>query len=113
MRVIAKMPDKMVVFRPRFKADVDTKLRDHIFRRGELFQLIILILKTVDLSTVPLLEMGEGLQNLATTTVKLPASLHARLKRMAKKRQSSMNALVNSAVWAYETEEKKRRELSC
>ena len=95
------MPDKIVLFRPRFKADVDAKIRDLIFRRGELIKLIVLILKTVDLSTVPILEMGDDLEKLATTTLKLPAALHAKLKRIAEKRGSSMNALVNSAVWAY------------
>ena len=103
-------PDKPIAFRPRFKAEVDSKLRDHIYRRGELLKLIILILKTVDLTTVPLLEMGSDLQNLASTTVKLPAALHAKLKRIATKRKSSMNALVNSAVWAYTEENPESKE---
>ena len=98
------MPDKTVVFRPRLKAEVDAKLRDQVYRRGELFRLVILILKTVDLSSIPLLEMGDDLQSLASTTVKLPAALHARLKRIASKRRSSMNTLLNSAVWAYKEE---------
>jgi hypothetical protein len=99
------MPDKAVLFKTRFMADVDAKLRQHISRRGELLQLIVLILKTVDLSTIPLLEISSDLQDLAATSVKLPASLHTKLKRMAAKRHSSMNALLNSAVLAY-TEKK-------
>jgi hypothetical protein len=99
------MPDKAVLFKTRFMADVDARLREHISRRGELLQLIVLILKTVDLSTIPLLEISSDLQDLAATSVKLPASLHAKLKRVAAKRQSSMNALMNSAVLAY-TEKK-------
>lgn len=95
-------PDKTILFRPRFKADVDAKLREHISRRGELIKLIVLILKTVDLSTIPLLEIGDDLKDLATTTVKLPVALHSKLKRVAGKRRSSMNVLLNSAVWSYE-----------
>ena len=98
------MPEKTVVFRPRLKAEVDAKLRDRVYRRGELLKLIILILKTVDLSTIPILEMGDDFKNLANTSVKLPAALHAKLKRIAERRRSSMNALVNSAVWAYKDE---------
>lgn len=95
------MPDKSIAFQTRFMANVDAQLRRHISRRGELLQLIVLILKTVDLSTIPILEISSDLQDLAATTVKLPISLHAKLKRAAARRQSSMNALMNSAVLAY------------
>lgn len=95
------MDDKTIAFRPRFAAAVDASLRRHICRRGELVQLITLILRTVDLSSVPLIELGSDLRHLATTTVKLPASLHKSLKKTAERRESSMNILVNSAVWAY------------
>ena len=98
------MPDKTVLFRPKFKPDVDAKLREHVKRRGELVKLIVLILKTVDLSTVPLLELSSGFQDLLSTTVHLPVALHDRLKRVAEKRHSTMNALLNSAVWAYKKE---------
>lgn len=99
------MSDKTVAFRPRFAAAVDASLRSHIRRRGELVQLITLILRTADLSSVPLIELGSDLRHLATTTVKLPASLHKQLKKIAEHRDSSMNVLVNSAVWAYTQEQ--------
>lgn len=92
-------------------AKVDAKLRDRIYRRGELVELIILILKTVDLKTIPLLEISSDLQALAQTTVQLPGALHAKLKKIAAKRDSSMNILVNSAVWVY-TEEEDDKEQS-
>ena len=95
------MTEEPVAFRTRFMAQVDTKLREQVNRKGELVQLIILILKTVDLQTIPLLEISSDLQALAVTTVKLPVKLHAKLKSVAEKRNSSMNRLVNSAVWAY------------
>ena len=90
-------------------AKVDAKLRDRIYRRGELVELIILILKTVDLKTIPLLEISSDLQALAQTTVQLPGALHAKLKKIAANRDSSMNILVNSAVWVYTEEDDKEQ----
>jgi len=96
------MEKKTVLYRPRFVKQADMKLREAVYRRGELVELIVLILTTVDLATVPLMEFGADIQKLATTTVQLPSTLHAKLKRMATKRQSSMNHLLNSAVVAYD-----------
>ncbi len=50
------------------------------------------------------------MQDLAATTVKIPLSLHAKLKQIAGQRKSSMNALVNSAVWAYESPDEPAEE---
>lgn len=63
--------------------------------------LVVLILNTIDLKTIPVLELGSDLQEWVATTVKLPAALHANLKRIASSRRHSMNALMNSAIWAY------------
>jgi hypothetical protein len=93
-----------VLFCLRLLLDVDARLRKHIDRRGELVTLIVLILNTIDLRSVPLLELGSDLEDLVATTVKLPAALHANLKRIASIRQSSMTALMNSAIWAYTKE---------
>jgi hypothetical protein len=82
----------------RLLRDVDARLRRHISRRGELVTLIILILNTIDLMTVPVLEMSS---DIAETTVKLPATLRDKVKSIACKRGSSMNALINSAILAY------------
>jgi hypothetical protein len=71
--------------------------------------LIVLVLNTIDLKSVSVLELRSDLEDLVVTTVKLPISLHANLKRVASMRQSSMNALLNSAIWAY-TEEKSERD---
>jgi hypothetical protein len=97
-----------VLFCLRLLLDVDARLRKHIGRRGELVTLIVLILNTIDLRSVPVLEFSSDLEDLAVTTVKLPAALHANLKRIASARQSSMNALMNSAIWAY-TEERSEK----
>ena len=99
------MTDKTVVFKARLKADADAKLRDRIYRRGELLSLVILILKTVDLRSIPIIEMGDDLRDLAITTVKLPATLHKKLKSIAEKRNSTMTVLFNSAVLAYKDDQ--------
>jgi hypothetical protein len=98
-----------VLFCLRLLLDVDVRLRKHIDRRGELVTLIVLILNTIDLRSVPVLELSSDLEDLVATTVKLPAALHANLKRIASARQSSMNALMNSAIWAY-TEERSEKQ---
>jgi hypothetical protein len=98
-----------VLFCLRLLLDVDARLRKHIGRRGELVTLIVLILNTIDLTSVPVLEFGSDLEDLVATTVKLPAALHANLKHIASARQSSMNALMNSAIWAY-TEERSEKQ---
>ena len=90
-----------VLFCLRLLLEVDARLRKQLGRRGELVKLIVLILNTIDLQTVPVLELGSDFDELVMTTVKLPATLHADLKRVASSRQSSMNALMNSAIWAY------------
>jgi RNA polymerase sigma factor (sigma-70 family) len=92
----------------RLLLDIDARLRKHIGRRGELVTLIVLILNTIDMKTVPVLELRSDLKELVATTVKLPAALHASLKFVASSRQSSMNALVNSAIWVY-TEERSKK----
>lgn len=96
-----------VLFGLRLLSEVDTRLRKHIGRRGELVTLVVLILNTIDLKTVPVLELSSDLQELAATTVKLPAALHANLKRIATLRRSSMNVLMNSAIWAYTKKQEK------
>jgi predicted transcriptional regulator len=57
----------------------------------------------------PLLEFSSDLEDLVATTVKLPATLHASLKRIASLRGSSMSALMNSAIWSY-TEEMSKKD---
>ena len=97
-----------VLFCLRLLLDVDARLRKHIGRRGELVTLIVLILNTIDLKSVPVLELSSDLEDLVVTTVKLPVSLHANLERVASMRHSSMNVLLNSALWAYSEENSER-----
>ncbi len=87
--------------------EVDARLREPLGRRGKIAALIIVILNTIDLTTVPVLEVDSNRGELATT-VELPKDLHANLRHVASLRQTSMNALMNSAIWAY-TEEKSKK----
>jgi hypothetical protein len=98
-----------VLFCFKLASSVDSRLRRHLGRRGQLVTLIVLILHNVDLMTVPVFELGSDLEELIATTVKLPAALHADLKRIASLRGSSMNALMNSAIWSY-TEEMSNKD---
>jgi hypothetical protein len=93
----------------RLMSDVDSRLRKRLGRRGQLATLILLILNEIDLKTVPVVESGSYLVELIATTVKLPVALHADLKRIASLRGSSMNALINSAIWTY-TEEMSKKD---
>ena len=98
-----------VLFCFKLSSDVDSRLRRHLSRRGQLVTLIVLILDTIDLMTVPILELGSHLEELIATTVKLPTALHGDLKRIASLRGSSMTALMNSAIWSY-TEEMSKKD---
>jgi hypothetical protein len=104
MKLINMTPNRTVLFRPRLLAKVDKKLRDMVYRRGELVTLIVFMIKAVDLTKIPLLEISSELEELSATTVKLPEDTHSRLKQVAHKRNSTMNALLNSAIWAYEAD---------
>ena len=97
----ASSSEETVRLRPRFIAEADSGLRDRIRRYGELAQLMVLILTSVDLTTIPILELTSDIRNIAQTTVELPSSLYRRLKEIAAARGTSMNAIVNSAVVEY------------
>ena len=92
---------KTAPLRPRLIAEADSQLRDRVSRRGELAKQIVLILTSVDLTTIPLLELTSDIRRLAQTTVELPLDIHRRLKKIAQARKTSMNAIVNSAVVEY------------
>jgi len=98
-----------VLFCFKLSSDVDSRLRRHLSRRGQLDTLIVLIINTIDLTTVPILEFVSHLEELIATTVKLPAALHGDLKRIASLRGSSMSALMNSAIWSF-TEEMSKKD---
>jgi hypothetical protein len=99
-----------ILFHLRRPLEVDARLRKRLGRRGTLAALIIVILNTIDLTTVPVLEIDSNRGELLATTVKLPKDLHANLRHVASWRQTSMNALMNSAIWAYTEENSKKTD---
>jgi hypothetical protein len=97
------LSDKTVLFNPGFLPKL---IRSYVidlspWRTGEVD---CSDAETVDLTTIPLIEISSEIQELNPTTVKLPEAIHKRLKQVALKRNSTMNALLNSAIWAYETD---------
>ena len=94
--------EKEVSVTARLRADVDTKLREHIRRRGELTKVVLFILRNVDLADIPLLSVSSELEKVAVTTLKIPIAIKAALKKVADRRSSSVNALINSAIWAFD-----------
>src|SRR5579863_3171183 len=102
---------RTILFHLRFPLEVDARLREPLGRSGKIAALIIVILNTIDLMTVPVLEVDSNRGELLATTVKLPKDLPANLRLIASLRQTSMNALMNSAIWAYTEESKKTGKL--
>jgi hypothetical protein len=107
--VMAVADTGTILFYLRSPLEVDARLRKRLGRRGKLTALIIVILNTIDLTTVPVLEVDSNRGELLATTVKLPKDLHANLRQVARLRQTSMNALMNSAIWTY-TEDQEDRQ---
>lgn len=82
--------------------EIDEIMRLGISRRGDLRNLLLQMFAEVDMKAVTLPEMqfDHGIGNAKATTLNVPCSVHERLKRTAKKRGCSMNALVNGGIKA-------------
>jgi glutamate formiminotransferase len=105
------MSEKFCLIKPRLTSDVDARLRDRIQpRRGELGKFLILVLKNVNLKTIPLMEISSDLGEFVETTLNIPVSLYNELKRISTQRRASMNKLVNSAVIHYTGKSKSGRK---
>ena len=84
---------KLVV---RLTEAINEGIRSVIRYRGELSGTVVEAIHAVDLATVPLVDLEN--KKLRLTTVTLPAETHKKLKRLAKKRATSMNVMVNTAI---------------
>lgn len=85
----------------RLLPDVDARLRTHIRRRGDVTSFIVGMLGTVDLWHVPVLSLTFKEEHPISTACKLTANEHSEVKRVAKARHCSINALMNSAIGQY------------
>ena len=64
--------------------------------RGDLSQIVVEAVEATDLSTAPLVDIRDV--KVGETCVMLPESVLRTLKKTAKDRETSLNALVNTAV---------------
>jgi hypothetical protein len=85
----------------RLVEEVDAEMREFVSRRGDLSELILGMVKNVDLESVKIVKVVLCENREATTIFNFPHKDHANLKRIAKKRGCSMNALINSGIKAY------------
>ena len=99
MALIGEKPAGVVIHL-RLLLPADERLRQNFYRRGDLETSLTRILETVDLDAVEPLRVEAGME-VAPTTVKLPKTLHRGLKVIARRRETSVNALINGAIMAH------------
>ena len=80
----------------RLNEGINEALRSLLRYRGDLSTMALEALRTTDLSDVPLVSSHERM--VRDTTITMPRSLHAELRKLANSRDSSMNILVNTAL---------------
>ena len=85
----------------RLLPDIDARLRAHIRRRGDVSAFVLAMLHSVDLWRVPVIRITFKEENAVSTACKLAANDYGELKRIARARQCSINALLNSAIGQY------------
>lgn len=99
----AKLPPKVRKAPPvrklviRLLPGIDEHLRSVMRYRGDLSNMIIEAINSVDLKSVCLVDLASDTR-LTSTTVALPPTIHDYLKTLAKTRNASMNIMVNTAV---------------
>jgi Na+/phosphate symporter len=75
---------------------IQTPLRDLVRFQGDLAKFIVEAIETVDVEHVPLVVMSEP--KARDTTIRVSKEIFDRLADTAKKRNTSMNAILNTAV---------------
>jgi hypothetical protein len=95
----AKSPVPMVQI--RLLPEIDAEFRKLISRRGDVRAVVMGMLEAVDLRSVALPEMlfrRSAKKAKPTTILNFPVDAHLKLKRLAKDRGCSMNALMNGGL---------------
>lgn len=85
-------------FLVRLLAPVNDTLRQKAMYRGDLSQMVVDALESVDLQAMQLVAMKWGQEDFRGITIQVPVKLRDRLLGASKKRRVSMNALINSAL---------------
>jgi len=80
----------------RLNEGVNEALRNLIRYRGDLSTMALEALNAIDLTRVALVSVEERM--VRDTTITMPRSLHAKLKKIADSRDTSMNIVVNTAL---------------
>lgn len=80
----------------RLAEGINDALRTLIRYRGDLSNMALEALNSVDLETAALVSVDEDL--VADTTVTMPRTLHKKMKKVATERGTSMNILANTAL---------------
>jgi hypothetical protein len=81
----------------RLLPGLNEHLRAEMRYRGDLQAMILEAINSVDLQKVRIVNLSWETR-LGTTTIGMPIPVHSKLKFLAKSRNASMNALVNTAV---------------
>lgn len=88
--------DQTIKLAIRLNENVNETLRSLIRYRGDLSNMALEALTTIDIEAVPLVSVEENM--VRDTTISMPRSLHKKVKKIADDRGSSMNILVNTAL---------------
>jgi|SRR3954452_12697911 len=79
----------------RLDERINDALRTRIRYRGDLAAMAVQALETVDLSNVALVNAERMVRD---TTISMPVKLHDQIKKLAGRRRTSMNIMVNTAL---------------
>jgi hypothetical protein len=85
-------------FLVRVLAPINETLRQKAMYRGDLSEMVVQALESVDLNSVPLVAMKWGLEEFRGLTIQVPVKLRDKMVTASKKRGVSMNTLINTAL---------------
>jgi hypothetical protein len=82
----------------RVLAPINETLRQKAMYRGDLSDMVVKALESVDLNSDPLVAMKWGQEEFRGLTIQIPLKTRDKLVAASKKRRVSMNTLINSAL---------------
>jgi hypothetical protein len=91
-------PTNVHRFLVRLLSPVNETLRRKAMYRGDLSEMVIQSLDSVDLRAVPLVALKWGEEDYCGLTVQIPMKLRDRLIAASKQRNVSINSLINTAL---------------
>jgi hypothetical protein len=85
-------------FLVRVLAPINETLRQKAMYRGDLSEMVVRALESVDLNSVPLVAMKWGQEELRGLNIQVPAKLRDKMVTASNRRDVSMNTLINTAL---------------